>query len=107
MPFLKQYPAESELLLRKLKKLQFSESLLRLDAGGKPSTWFPPGRLVEQSIDKKQNNKDEDEDDNDEDEDQEDEDKEEDEDEDEDGDGDGDRDSGEDGDEDQDEDGRR
>ena len=28
--FLKQYPAESELLLRKLKKLQFSESLFKL-----------------------------------------------------------------------------
>ena len=31
-------------------------------AGGKPSTWFPPGGLVEQSPDGKQNNKDEDED---------------------------------------------
>ena len=58
--------------------------------GGKPSTWFPLGGLVEQSTDEKQNNKDEDED--------------EDEDEDKDGDGDEDGDEDQDGDEDGDED---
>ena len=67
-----------------------------LQTGGKPSTWFPPGGLVEQSTEEKQNNKDEDED---EDEDEEDEYEDEDGDEDQDGD--------EDRDEDQDGDGRR
>ena len=34
----------------------------KCQTGGKPSTWFPPGGLVEQSTDEKQNNEDEDED---------------------------------------------
>ena len=33
---------------KELKIIKFSdEHLAALDAGGKPSTWFPPGRLVE------------------------------------------------------------
>ena len=71
---------------KKRKKIHDSKLTrgVKLKAGGKPSTWFPPGGLVEQSIDKKQNDEDEDENDDHEDEDEEDEDEEEDEEEDED-----------------------
>ena len=70
----------------------YQRTSIMFQTGGKPSTWFPPGGLVEQSTDEKQNNKDEDED----------EDGDGDRDRDGDGDGDGDRHGG-----DQDEDQRR
>ena len=76
--------------------------------GGKPSTWFPPGGLVEQSADEKQNDGDEneekDEDEEDKDADEEDEEQDEDEDENEEDEDEEDKDEDEDEDEDDDDD---
>ena len=49
-------------LLTTFDQQKAEQSNNKCQTGGKPSTWFPPGGLVEQSTDEKQNNKDEDED---------------------------------------------
>ena len=55
---------ENQKLIKKwnLISKKYSSAPVLCQTGGKPSTRFPPGGLVEQSTDKKQNNKDEDED---------------------------------------------